>query len=391
MHLHRKTFLGGLAALGALSLQHRDAVAADARPEKTKLRIGFLPISCATPIIMAEPLGFYAKYGLDVELVKLPGWAAVRDKALAGELDAFHMLSPMPLSISLGLGSPMVPIKLASIENVNGQAITLGKKLLGKVKGPKDFRGLTIGIPFDYSMHNLLLRYYLAGGGVNPDRDVKLVIVTPPDMVAKLAIGDLDGFFGPEPTNQRAVFEGAGFLHMLSKELWDGHPCCAFAATGAWAAANPVTFRLVNRAIVDAAHFAHEQGNRKKIAEAIAPSAYLNQPEPVIEAVMTGSFEDGTGATRHVPDRMDFLPYPWHTYSYWILTQFQRWGYLKGEVDYERVSNAVFLTDVARELGRAVGFANTDSDFKTVRLKYDTFNPREAAAYLARQRHLAAV
>lgn len=170
MKLPRRTFVAsGAGFIASSALVAAPALAATGKPEKTKLKIGFIPITCATPLIMAKPLGFYAKYGLDVELVKMPGWTAVRDKALAGELDAFHMLSPMPLSISLGIGSGRVPIKLASIENINGQAITLSKKLLGKINGPKDFKGLRLGVPFDYSMHNLLLRYYLAGGGLNLD------------------------------------------------------------------------------------------------------------------------------------------------------------------------------------------------------------------------------
>ncbi|GAC1309857.1 MAG: CmpA/NrtA family ABC transporter substrate-binding protein [Vulcanimicrobiaceae bacterium] len=366
------------------------AFAATGKPEKTSLKIGFIPITCATPIIMAKSLGFYAKYGLDVELVKLPGWAALRDKAISGELDAFHMLSPMPLAMSLGLGSARVPIKLASIENINGQAITLAKNLLGKVKSAKDFKGLRLGVPFDYSMHNLLLRYYLAGAGLNPDKDVQIRVVPPPDMVAKLSVGDLDGFLGPDPTNQRAVFEGAGYIHMLTSEIWHGHPCCAFAAQADWIAKYPNTFRLVNKAVVDAAHHAHGPAHRVEIAKSIAPKEYLNQPEPVVEAILTGNFDDGKGGRLNVPTRVDFSPYPWHTYSYWILSQLQRWGYIKGTVDYEAVSKDVFLTDVARDLATEVGFKVPDDNFETVKLMYDRFDPRNAGDYVAKQKRMFA-
>lgn len=387
----RRTFLSSAAATATwTAVGGNAALAATGAPEKKSLKIGFIPITCATPIVVAKSLGFYAKYGLDVELVKLPGWAALRDKAISGELDAFHMLSPMPIALSLGLGSAQVPFKLASIENINGQAITLAKSLLGKVKGPKDFKGLRLGVPFTYSMHNLLLRYYLAGAGVDPDKDVQIRIVPPPDMVAKLSVGDLDGFLGPDPTNQRAVYEGAGYIHLLTSEIWQDHPCCAFAASADFIAKNPNSFRLVNKAIIDAAHYAHGPEHRSEIAKSIAPKEYLNQPEPVIEAILTGSFDDGKGGHMNVPRRLDFAPYPWHTYSYWIMTQMQRWGYIKSTVDYEGVSKDVFLTDTARELAREVGFSVPDKNFATVNLMYDKFDPRFAGEYVAKQKRALA-
>jgi len=360
LKLDRRKFLSSAAVTATWSaVGGPAALAATGAPEKKSLKIGFIPITCTTPLVMAKSLGFYAKYGLDVELVKLPGWAALRDKAISGELDAFHMLSPMPITLSLGLGSAKVPIKLASIENINGQAITLSKSLLGKVKSAKDFKGLRLGVPFDYSMHNLLLRYYLAGAGLNPDKDVQIRIVPRPIL--------------PDPTNQRAVFEGAGYIHMLTSEIWQNHPCCAFAANADFIDKNPNTFKLVNKAIIDAAHYAHG-----------------NQPEPVLEAILTGKFEDGKGGHLNVPNRLDFSPYPWHTYSYWIKSQLQRWGYIKSTVDYEGVSKDVFLTDTARELACEVGFSTPNSNFETVKLMYDKFDPRFAGEYMAKQKWMFA-
>ena len=136
-------------------------------PEKTKLKVGFIPITCATPIIMAHPMGFYAKHGLDVEVVKTAGWAVIRDKTINKEYDAAHMLSPMPLAISLGLGSQPVPFTVPAIENINGQGITLAIKHKDK-RDPKTWKGFKFAIPFDYSNHNYLLRYYLAEHGIDP-------------------------------------------------------------------------------------------------------------------------------------------------------------------------------------------------------------------------------
>lgn len=214
--------------------------------EKKDLTIEFIPIACSIPIVVSEPAGICQKYGLNVTLKKMPNWAAVRESAIAGELDAYHMLSPTPIAMSLGLGSTAFPIKLASIENINGQSIAVAMKHKDTIKGPADFKGMTIGIPFPYSMHNLLIRYYLASAGLNPDKDVKLQVVPPPDSVAKMAAGQIDAFLMPDNFGQRAVFEKVGFIHMLTKDLWDGHPCCAFAASQKWIDQHPNTFRTIN-------------------------------------------------------------------------------------------------------------------------------------------------
>ncbi len=354
--------------------------------EKTELRIGFIPITCATPIIMAEPLGFYQKQGLKVQVVKMPNWAAVRDSAIAGELDAYHMLSPMPIAITLGLGSTAFPIKLASIENINGQAITIANKHKDKVKGPADFKGFKIGVPFPFSMHNLLLRYYLATGGLNPDTDVQISPVPPPDSVARLTVGDIDAMLMPDPFNQRAVFEGAGFIHMLSKDLWPGHPCCAFAASQQWIDANPNTFRAVNKAIIDGANYASDATHREEIAKAIAPRQYLNQPEEVVRAVLTGKFDDGLGRAQDIPDRIDFDPYPWKSFAYWISSQLVRWKLLPSDkANYSEIADNIFMTDLAAELAKELGQTPPSDSLRTEKLKFDTFDPKDPEAYLKQQ------
>jgi nitrate/nitrite transport system substrate-binding protein len=184
--------------------------------EKKELTVSFIPITCATPIIMAEPMGFYARYGLNVTVRRASGWAMIRDWALTKEVDATHMLSPMPLSITLGAGSPAVPYLMPAVENLNGQAITLHLKHKG-VQGPQDMKGFRFCVPFDYSMHNYLLRYYLAEGGLHPDKDVQIRVVPPPEMVANLKAGNVDGYLAPDPFNQRAVYENVGFIFRLSE------------------------------------------------------------------------------------------------------------------------------------------------------------------------------
>ena len=361
--------------------------------EKTDLQVGFIPITCASPIIMSEPLGFYEKHGLNAKVVKMPSWGAVRDSAIAGELDAYHMLAPMPIAMTLGLGSAAFGVKLASIENINGQAITVAERHKGAVNGPADFKGFTIGVPFPYSMHNLLLRYYLATGGLDPDVDVKIRPVPPPDSIAQMVAGDIDAYLMPDPFNQRAVYEGAGFIHMITKELWPGHPCCAFAASDQWISENPNTFRALNKAIIEAAGYARNPENRPEIAAAISERAFLNQPTEVVEAVLTGNFEDGNGNTLSVPDRIDFDPYPWQSFANWISSQLVRWD-LQGdgmaatvmdEQGYDTVGKDIFLTDLARELATELGQAPPEEIYRTEELKFDTFDPADPDTYVKEQ------
>ena len=350
--------------------------------EKKSLKIGFIPITCATPIIMAAPMGFYEKQGLDVEVVKTAGWAVIRDKTLNKEYDAAHMLAPMPLAISLGVGSNPVPYTVPAIENINGQAITLAMKHKDN-RDPKNWKGFKFAVPFDYSMHNYLLRYYLAEHGIDPDTDVQIRSVPPPEMVANLRADNIDGYLGPDPMNQRAVYDGVGFIHILSKNIWDGHPCCAFAASREFVTAMPNTYGALLRAIVDATAFAHKAENRKDIAAAISPPNYLNQPLTVVEQILTGTFADGLGKIERVPNRADFDPFPWESFAVWILTQMKRWGQIKGDVDYAKVAAQVYLATDAQRLMAAQGLTPPASTTKTFSVMGKTFDPAKADEYLA--------
>ena len=351
--------------------------------EKKDLTVGFIPITCATPIIMAEPMGFYEKHGLNAKVRRAAGWAMVRDWAINKDVDAAHMLSPMPLSITLGAGSKQVPYLMPAVENINGQAITLHNKHKG-VKSAADMKGFRFCVPFRYSMHNYLLRYYLAEGGVHPDKDVQIRVVPPPEMVANLKAGNVDGYLAPDPFNQRAVYENAGYIYMLSKEIWDGHPCCAFAISQEFASTYPNTFQALFRSIVDATHFASKAGNRKDIAKAIAPKNYLNQPVIVLEQVLTGRFADGLGNIRNVPDRIDFDPFPWHSMAVWILTQMKRWKHVKSDFDYKTVAERVYLASECGRISKEQGYETHGSTYaKHTLMNGKVFDPAKPDAYLA--------
>ncbi len=390
-HGTRRAFLravGVATALAALSEAFPLATATEAlaqgagAPEKKDLKIGFIPITCATPIIMAHPMGFYARHGLNVDVVKTAGWAVIRDKTINKEYDAAHMLAPMPVAISLGLGSQPIPFTVPAIENINGQGITLALKHKDR-RDPKQWKGFKFAIPFDYSMHNYLLRYYLADHGLDPETDVQLRVVPPPEMVANLRADNIDGFLAPDNICQRAIYDGVGFLHILSKEIWDGHPCCAIAVSRELIAQAPNSFAALMRAIIDATIYASKTENRKQIADTIAPANYLNQPTVVIEQALTGIYADGLGGIQRDPKRVDFDPFPWQSFAVWMLTQMKRWGQIKGDVDYKAVAEQVFLATDAARLMREMGLEPPASPYKSFAVMGKTFDPAKPDEYVA--------
>lgn len=384
----RRQFLGaiggGTLAAALASILPMDAVKAAVKEsggplEKKKLNVGFVPITCATPIIMAHPMGFYEKYGLDVNVIKTAGWAVARDKSLNGEYDAAHMLTPMPLAMTLGAGSSAKDYLMPAVENINGQAIVLHTDHKDK-RDPKQWKGFKFGVPFEYSMHNFLLRYYVAEHGLDPDKDIQIRVVPPPEMVANLRAGNLDGYLSPDPFNQRAVWEKVGFIHTLTKDIWEGHPCCAFACSREFAETNPNTYSALFKSIVDATHYSAKQENRKEIAEAIAPTNYLNQPVPVIEQVLTGRYADGLGAVQDVPDRIDFDPFPWHSMAVWILTQMKRWGYVDKDIDYQKIAEQVYLATDCRSVMEDLGYSAPDKTYQNYTImgkEFDYTKPEE--------------
>ena len=370
------------AIASVLPLGTLQAMAQDKAPlEKTNLKIGFIPITCATPLIMAHPLGFYQKQGLNVEVVKTAGWALIRDKMLNKEYDATHFLSPMPLAISMGAGSNQVAMNVATIQNTNGQAITLANKHKDK-RDPKMWKGMKFAVPFEYSMHNFLLRYYVAEAGLNPDTDIQIRVVPPPEMVANLRAGNIDGYLGPDPFNQRAVFEEIGFLHLLTRDLWNGHPCCAFGTSAEFIEKNPNTFAALVRSVLTASAMARDPKNRELVAKVIAPAQYLNQPETVISQVLTGKFADGLGNIRTVPDRADFDPIPWQSMAVWMLTQMKRWGYVKGDVNYRQIAEKVFLLTDAKKRMKELGQAAPEGAYPKFTIMGKVFDPAKPDDYV---------
>jgi nitrate/nitrite transport system substrate-binding protein len=389
--ISRRSFMGlvgGGAAAAALAsvfpIDKAKAALLDTlgKPEKTDLNIGFVPITCATPIIMAQPLGFYERYGLNAQVIKTAGWAVARDKSLAGEYDASHMLTPMPLAMTLGAGSvasptscPLSRTSTARLSCCRTSTRTSAIRSSGRAS-PSVCRS-------NISMHNFLLRYYVAEHGLDPDVDIQIRVVPPPEMVANLRAGNLDGYLSPDPFNQRAVWENIGFIHILTKEIWEGHPCCAFAAPLSFATELPNTYGALLKSIIDATQYASNPDNRKEISAAIAPTNYLNQPVEVIEQVLTGTYADGLGEVKQVPDRIDFDPFPWHSMGVWILTQMKRWGYIEGDIDYKAVAEQVYLASDARKIMTDLGYDAPAESYKSHVIMGKTFDPETPEDYVS--------
>ncbi|MDA3877457.1 MAG: ABC transporter substrate-binding protein [Halothiobacillus sp.] len=386
----RRAFIkavGAGTAMAALStifpLGSAQALAAEGagKLEKSHLNIGFLPITCATPLLAADPLGFYEKQGLKVTLQKTAGWAVVRDKTLSGEFDAAHMLASMPLSITMGAGSDPSPMMMPAIENINGNAITLHNKHKDK-RDPKQWKGMTFAIPFDYSMHNFLLRYYLAENGLDPDKDVKLRVMAPPDMVANLRAESIDGFIVAEPFNQLAVYHGVGFIHMLTSEIWNNHPCCSLAVSQKFAKETPNTFAALFRSILNSTMYCSDMKNRPTVAEAIGGPKYLNQPKIILDQVLLGKYADGLGNVKDDPNRINFDPFPWDSMAVWMLTQMKRWGYVKQDIDYTAIAEQVFLATDARKKMAELGYQAPATNYKKDVIMGKTFDPLKPTEYL---------
>ncbi len=386
----RRAFLravGRSAAMGAVAecipFGMLEALAAEPAGalEKTRLKIGYLPITCASPILIAQENGYFEQSGLNVEVLKTPGWALVRDKTVNRDFDAAQMLAPMPLAISLGAGSTASPTMAALMDNVGGSAITLAMRHKER-RDPSQWKGFRLAIPFDYSIHNFLLREYLAAHGLDPDRDVQLRVMAPPDMLANLAGDNLDGFIVAEPFNQRAVYEGIGFIQTLSVDLWKGHPCCTFAMPESFAHENPNTYAALLRAMLRSAQYLNVPANRDAIVDTLAQPKYLNQPKIVVKQVLTGTFADGLGHVRTVPDRIGFQPFPWPSMAMWILVEMRRWGYLHRDSGYRSIAERVFRATDARNAMRRLGMPAPARDMQSYEILGRHFDPDHPEAYV---------
>ncbi|WP_168220242.1 CmpA/NrtA family ABC transporter substrate-binding protein [Azospirillum thermophilum] len=361
--------------------------------EKTALTLGFVPLTDCVPLVVALEKGFFAGQGLTVTLSKEPSWSNIRDKLMVGLLDGAHMLTGLALAMSAGVGSLTAPTRTAHALGLNGNAITVSEELYRSMLAadPEAMAGrpmsaralkrvvaanaaaglppLTFGVVFSVANHAYQIRHWLAAAGLDPDRDVRLITVPPPRMVAALKAGDIVGFCVGEPWNSLAVHEGVGRVLITGHELWNNGPEKVLGVLAAWADANPNTHRAVIRALIEAQRWLDEPANRVEAAALLADPRYVGLPADVLEPSLTGRFRYGQGeAEVALPDFHVFHRYaasfPWRSHALWLLAQMVRWGQIADSTDLAALAAGVYDAELHRQAKRDLGEAVPLTDTK---------------------------
>jgi nitrate/nitrite transport system substrate-binding protein len=374
------TLLGALSTL--LPLESLKAIAQEKKAlEKSKLIVGFLPITCAAPLIYGEIQGDYAKEGLEVSLQKIAGIGIIRDKMINGELDVSQQVMPVALTMTTGVGGATQSIKVLTICNQNGNSLVLANKHKDN-RDPGNWKGFVFAVPFEQSHQAMQLRNYLASHGLNPDKDVTYRIIPPTEYVSALRVGGIDGFFGGEPGGQRAVYEGAGFIHAISRDLWNGHPCCSVTAAESWIKQNPNTFMAFYRAIIAASLHVSDKSNRAGMAKVLSQPQYINAPEIVVDQVISGHYADGLGNIKTAEDRVDYQPFPQYSAAVWLMVQLRRWNMLKEDIDYKKLAQEVLLATEAGQIMRDLGANPPPAEFRKEIILGREFDSNKPEEYL---------
>ncbi|MGZ9711679.1 CmpA/NrtA family ABC transporter substrate-binding protein [Glaciimonas sp. GNP009] len=334
------------------------------KPEKTEVKIGFIPLTDCASVVMASVLGFDKKYGIKIVLSKEASWAGVRDKLSNGELDAAHVLSGLIYGVQMGIGGQKKDMAVLMGLNNNGQAITLSKKLAdkGAVDGPSlaklmatDKREYTFAQTFPTGTHAMWLYFWMAANGINPMKDAKVITVPPPQMVANMRVGNMDGFCVGEPWGHRAIVDGVGITAITTQEIWKDHPEKVLGTTAEFVTKNPNTCRALIAAVLDASKWIDESlANKNKMAETIADKSYVNTSKDVIDQRIMGRYQNGLGKTWDDPNYMKFyngglVNFPYLSDGMWFMTQHRRWGLLKSDPDYLAVAKSVSQIDLYKE------------------------------------------
>ena len=352
--------------------------------ERPRIKVGFIPIIDCAPIVLAEELGAYERQGLEVEIRREVSWANVRDKLALGKLDASHILAPLPLALTLGIDSVSVPVINAMTLQVNGNALTLSNGLWREMEDaapelvapyrakegqPLDARALAAVVAkraaarakpvvlasvFPYSPQNYMTRLWLSSGGLDPDRDVRMVVVPPPHTVAYLSGGAVDGYCVGEPWNQQAQALGIGRIAITGPDIWKGMPEKVLGTTESWAANNPNTLKALIKALIEACLWLDEPNNRAEAARILSSPRYLNTPAEVMSRTL-----DLPGF--HVFQRGG-ANFPWRSHADWFLAQMVRWKQAPADTDIKAVADRVYRTDIYRAAAREMGVACPEAD-----------------------------
>ena len=351
------------SAFGGLATQCVWAAGSD-KPEKEEVKVGFIPLTDCASVVMASVLGFDKKYGIKIVPTKESSWASVRDKLANGELDAAHALYGLIYGVHLGNGGAKKDMAVLMTINQNGQAITLSKKLAdkGAVDGASlarlmqtDKREYTFAQTFPTGTHAMWLYYWLAANGINPMKEAKVITVPPPQMVANMRVGNMDGFCVGEPWGHRAIVDGIGITAITTQDIWKDHPEKVLGTTAEWVKKYPNTARALTAAVLEASRWIDASlSNKNKMADTIAEKSYVNTSVDVINQRILGRYQNGLGKTWDDPNCMHFFSdgavnFPYLSDGMWFLTQHKRWGLLKTDVDYLAVAKEINRIDVYKD------------------------------------------
>ena len=335
---------------------------------KTDLTLGYMPLTDSLPLLAAAQLGFFRDQGLDVTLQEEVSWANIRDKVIVGQFDGAHMLAPMVMASTLGLGGLNKPLIAPYSLNLGGNGMTLSASLYRELEsttrgrpGPASLKQLieqrklekqpplVLAVVFPYSSHNLLLRYWLGSAGIDPDRDVTTVVLPPSQMVDHLRLGHIHGFFAGEPWNAVATADGIGCCVATGRDIWQNAPNKVLGVTEDWARTNPDTLDALLRALYRAG--AWLDGNRAQAVSLLAE--YLPVDRRALAPALLGhtGYRPDSGDAPE-PDLLVFHRYlanfPWVSHGYWFLNQMARWGWLPGDQDLSAVAAACYRPDLYR-------------------------------------------
>ncbi len=358
------------------------------------LNIGFVPLTDSAPLIVAQEKGFFQKHGLEVNLQRVPSWAQIRDLLALGELDAAHMLAPMVPSSWLPGAYAGEKFCTALSLNLNGNAITVSNALydamveadpdamaerpvtaraLRKVIAARIEAGdepLTLGAVFPYSSHNYAVRYWLGAEGINPDRDVRMVVAPPPLMVEHLEAGKLDGFCVGEPWNSQAEYRGTGRAIVASKEIWRHFPEKVLGVRAGFAQEHRATHKALVMAVLEALAWLDQRPHRHEAAYLLSDPAYVGVSPTVLQPALTG--EGVLRERKSLVEGDDFLifhhyaaNFPWRSHALWFLTQMVRWGQVDEPIDLKAIADQAYDPALYREAAEALGIAAPLIDHKS--------------------------
>ncbi|MCC5638631.1 ABC transporter substrate-binding protein [Nostoc sp. CHAB 5844] len=375
--------------------------------ETTKAKLGFIALTDSAPLIIAKEKGFFAKYGMtDVEVIKQKSWPVTRDNLKIGSagdgIDGAHILSPMPYLMTI---NDKVPMYLLARLNTNGQAISVANKFKelkvnleskalkeAATKAKADKKSLKAGITFPGGTHDLWMRYWLAAGNINPDQDMVLEPVPPPQMVANMKVNTIDAFCVGEPWNAQLVSQKLGYSALVTGELWKDHPEKAFAMRQDWVDKNPNAAQALLMAILEAQQWCDKLENKEEMCKICADRKYFNVAAADIIERAKGNIDFGDGRTeKEFPYRMKFwadnASYPYKSHDIWFLTEDIRWGYLPKDTKVKEIVDQVNKEDLWKKAAKAIGVPNSEiptSSSRGVETFFDgvKFDPEKPEEYL---------